>query len=52
MAAFDRIKLCLKKKYLLCALSRSCLVQTRHYYLLWYFGVKQIQVVIRRCSSK
>ena len=31
MATFDRIKLlCFKKKYLLCTLSRSLLVQTRH----------------------
>ena len=31
MAAYDRIKLLCLKKYLLCTLSRSRLVQTRHY---------------------
>ena len=31
MAAYDRIKLLCVKKYLLCTLSRSRLVQTRHY---------------------
>ena len=31
MAAYDRIKLLCVKKYLLCTLSRSLLVQTRHY---------------------
>ena len=31
MAAYDQIKLLCLKKYLLCSLSRSRLVQTRHY---------------------
>ena len=39
MAAFDTY---------FAALSWSRLVQTRHY----YFEVKQIQAVFRRCSSK
>ena len=50
MAAFDQIKLSYLIK--LCTLSRSRLVQTRHYYLLQYFDVKQIKAVFRRCSSK
>ena len=48
MATFDRIKLLCQKKYLLCTLSKSRLAQTRHY----YFEVKQIEAVFRRCSSK
>ena len=51
MAAFDWTKLLLFKKYLLWTLSRPRLVQTRHHYLLWYFDVKQIEAVFRRCSS-
>ena len=52
MAAFDRIKLLGLKKYLLWILSRPRLVQTRDYYLLEYFEVKQIEAVFCGCSSK
>ena len=40
-----RLLLHVLKKYLLCTLSRSSLVQTSHYYLLYYFEVKQIEAV-------
>ena len=36
-----RLLLHVLKKYLLCTLSRSSLVQTCHYYLLYYFEVKK-----------
>ena len=39
------------KKYLLCTLSRFRLVQTRDYYLLQYFEVKQMEAVFRRFST-
>ena len=42
MAAIDKVKL-LQVKHLLCTLSSSLLVQTRHYYLLYHFEVKQIE---------
>ena len=48
MTAFDRTKLLyLKNTY--SVLTRSCIVQTRHYSLLQYFEVKQIEAVFRRC---
>ena len=43
-----RLLLYVLKKYLLCTLSKSRLVQTRHYYLLYYFEVKQIEAIFRR----
>ena len=52
MAAFDQIKLSCLKKYLPCTLPRSRLVQTCHYYLLYYFEAKLIETVFRRCSSE
>ena len=39
------------KKYLLCTLSRSHLVQTHHYYLLWYFGVTEQTQEISLCGK-
>ena len=43
-----RLLLYVLKKYLLCILSRSHLVQTHHNYLLYYFEVKQIEAVFHR----
>ena len=45
-----RDKIVMLKKCLLCTLSRSRLVQTRHYYLLYNFEVKQIKAVFSRYS--
>ena len=47
-----RLLLYVLKKFLLCTMSRSRLVQTGHYYLLQYFEVKQIEAgEISTCNA-